>query len=146
MNHVAWTPFRKIAPLGALLLGLGGCKVSVDVEPLTRFEGTKASKSVEYAAGQSISVSSVNGDVTILVDAAADTVSADFEPFTMKEDDKGAEAKKEMACGEGKCGEGKCGGSKTEGDGKASPVDATKAGDEKADAKAGDAKPAPEKS
>lgn len=37
-----------------------------------------------------------------------------------------AEAKKEMACGEGKCGEGACGGSKTDGDGKAVPVDAAK--------------------
>jgi hypothetical protein len=84
-----------------LALPLGGCVVTQDgntmtLETATRFEGTPKSQSFEYAAKESLSIVSHNGDVTVRPGSASDKIIVTYKPFTMDKDDEADRAKSEM--------------------------------------------------
>jgi hypothetical protein len=91
---------------GAVILSAAtGCKVACDetekgsecsAKSLTRFDGTAASKSVDYAAGDSLKVDGVYGQVSVQSGAAAGKVEVSFQPFDYQGYDEVDIATREM--------------------------------------------------
>jgi hypothetical protein len=90
-----------LAALTLTAAPLTGCVVtnnpdgSTTIENAIRYEGTKASKSVDYAAGNDIKIISHNGTVTVTAGSGSQ-VGVTFQPFTMDKKGQDQRAASEM--------------------------------------------------